>query len=216
MTIQILLADDHQIIRDGLRALLEKESGMKVIAEATNGRSAVELAERLQPDIAIMDLTMPDLNGIEAARRICASAKKTRVMILSMHSDRRFVAEALKAGSSAYLLKDCAFEELINAIRTVMKDQVYLSPQITKIVLKDYVAGLQSENLSAFHLLSERERQVLQMIAEGKTSKEVAADLKISLKTVETFRRRIMEKLDLNNLADLVKYAIREGLTSLD
>jgi two-component system, NarL family, response regulator NreC len=214
--IQILLADDHQIIRDGLRALLEKEPGMKVIAEATNSHSAIELAEKLRPDIAIMDLTMPDLNGIEAARRICASDKKTRVMILSMHSDRRFIAEALKAGSSAYLLKDCAFEELIVAIRMVMKDQIYLSPQIAKVVLKDYMKGLQFENLSVFNLLSGRERQVLQMIAEGKTSKEIAADLKISLKTVETFRRRIMEKLDLDNLADLVKYAIREGLTSLE
>jgi DNA-binding NarL/FixJ family response regulator len=216
MKIEILLADDHQIIRDGLRSLLEKEPGIQVIAEATNGLTAVELSERLQPDIVIMDLTMPDLNGIEAARRICASSSKTKVIILSMHSDRRFIAEALKAGSSAYLLKDCPFEELVDAIRTVMKRQVYLSPQIAKIVLKDYVKGLQYENSSAFTLLTDRERQVLQMISEGKTTKEVASDLKISVKTVETYRHRIMEKLDLDNLADLVKYAVREGLTSLE
>jgi DNA-binding NarL/FixJ family response regulator len=216
MKIQILLADDHQIIRDGLRALLEKEPGVEVIAEATNGLAAVELAEKFKPDIAIMDLTMPDLNGIEAARRICATSTKTKIIILSMHSDRRFIAEALKAGSSAYLLKDCAFEELIDAIQTVMRKQVYLTPQIAKIILKDYVKGLQYENPSAFTLLTERERQVLQMIAEGKTTKVVASDLKISVKTVETYRHRIMEKLDLDNLADLVKYAIREGLTSLE
>ena len=214
--IRILLADDHQILRDGLRTILEKESGMEVVAQAATGLEAANLAEKFQPDIAIMDLSMPDLNGIEATRQIRVSTPKTKIIILSMHSDRRFIAEALRAGASAYLLKDCAFEELIAAVRTVIANHVYLSPQIAKIVLKDYVKGISEKEPSAFTLLTNRERQILQMIAEGKTTKEVASELKISIKTVETHRHRIMEKLEIDNLAGLVKYAVREGLTSLE
>ena len=215
MTITIVLADDHKIMREGLRALLEKQPDFEVAAEADNGLNAVQLAKKLKPDIIIMDIGMPGLNGIEATRQIAAEAPSTKVIALSMHSDKRFVIEMLKAGASAYLLKDSASEELASAIRTVISGKPYLSPNITDVVLKDYLSTVSKTEPNAFTLLTPREREVLQLIAEGRTTKQIATALFLSVKTVETHRQQIMEKLGLRSIAELTKYAIREGLTSL-
>lgn len=214
--IRVLLADDHKIIRDGLRALLEKQVGITVIAEAANGRAAVQLTQELMPDIVVMDLSMPDLNGIEATRQIREKLPAVRIVALSMHSDKRFVIQILRAGASGYLLKDCAFEELAIAIRAVAANHTYLSPPMADLVLKDYLRQLPKSDPSAFSVLTNREREIVQMIAEGKSTKEIASLLGVSVKTVETHRQRTMEKLEINNIADLVKYAIREGLTTLE
>lgn len=216
MKIRILIADDHKIVRDGLRALLEKQTGMEVIAEAENGRKAVQLARELHPDIVIIDIGMPDLNGIDAARQIIAEVDRVKVIALSMHSDKRFVAQMFKAGASAYLLKDCAFEELAQAVNVVVAGQTYLSPEIAGPVMDDYVRHLTTTDSSGFSVLTAREREVLQLLAEGRATKEVAAELHVSIKTIETHRQQIMNKLRVRSLADLTKYAIREGLTSLE
>jgi two-component system, NarL family, response regulator NreC len=212
---KVLLADDHKIVRDGLRTLLEKHADIMVAGEAEDGREALQLARKLSPDVVVMDIAMPDLNGIEATRQILSEYPGIKIVALSMHSDKRFVSEMLKAGASAYLLKDCAFEELITAIRTVMKGKIYLSPGIAGVVLEDYIRTDRSSGLSVFSQLSDREREVLQLMAEGKTTKEVAAHLNVSIKTVETHRTNIMTKLDIHSIAELTKYAIREGLTTL-
>jgi DNA-binding NarL/FixJ family response regulator len=212
---KVLLADDHKIVRDGLRNLLEKHADIMVAGEAEDGREALHLARKLSPDVVVMDIAMPDLNGIEATRQILAELPDIKVVALSMHSDKRFVAEMLKAGASAYLLKDCAFEELITAIRTIMKDKIYLSPGIAGVVIEDYIRKDSRAESSVFSLLSDREREVLQLMAEGKTTKEMAAHLHVSIKTVETHRTNIMTKLNIHSIAELTKYAIREGLTSL-
>ena len=193
--IRVLLVDDHKIIRDGLRALLEKQTGITVIADAADGRAAVRLAEELKPDVIVMDVSMPDLNGIEATRQITERLPAVRIVALSMHSDKRFVTQILHAGASGYLLKDCAFEELEIAIRAVASNQTYLSAKMTDVVVKDYLRTLPKNESSAFSVLTNRERETLQMIAEGKTTKEIAATLGISVKTVETHRQRTMEKL---------------------
>lgn len=216
MKVRILIADDHKIVRDGLRALLEKQAGMEVIAEAENGRKAVRLARELCPDIVIIDIGMPDLNGIDAARQIIAEVDQVKIIALSMHSDKRFVAQMFKAGASAYLLKDCAFEELAQAVDIVVAGQTYLSPEIAGPVMEDYVRHLTTTDSSGFSVLTAREREVLQLLAEGKATKEVAAQLHVSIKTIETHRQQIMNKLKVRSLADLTKYAIREGLTSLE
>ncbi len=215
MSIRVLLADDHKIIREGLRALIENQSDMQVIAESPDGRTAVQLSQQLSPDVVIMDIAMPDLNGIEATRQIIASSSGVKVIALSMHSDRHFVAEMLKAGASGYLLKDCAFEDLAHAVRAVIEDQTYLSPQVANVVVADYIHRLPEVDDSAFSILSVREREVLQLLAEGGTTKEIASYLHVSVKTVETHRRNIMKKLDIYSMAELTKYAVREGLTSL-
>lgn len=215
MTIKVLLADDHKIVRDGLRTLLEKHADIAVLGEAEDGREALHLTRKLSPDIVVMDIAMPELNGIEATRQILSDHPGVKIVALSMHSDKRFVSEMLKAGASAYLLKDCAFEELITAIRTVMKGKIYLSPGIAGVVLEDYIRKDSKKDSSVFSVLSDREREVLQLMAEGKTTKEVAAHLNVSIKTVETHRTNIMTKLDIHSIAELTKYAIREGLTSL-
>jgi DNA-binding NarL/FixJ family response regulator len=216
MSIKILLADDHKIVRDGLRALIEKQQDMEVVAEAADGRTAVRLAKEMLPDVVIMDISMPDLNGIEAARQIVAGAPRVKIITLSMHSDSRFVKEVFKAGASGYLLKECAFEELARAIHTVAADQIYLSPRITHVVLNDYMSRLPMAEASVFSVLSAREREVLQLMAEGKTTKEIAYSLDLSVKTVEAHRQKIMEKSNIHSVAELTKYAIREGLTSLE
>lgn len=216
MSIRILLADDHKIVREGLKALLEKQSGMEVIAEAEDGRTTVKLVLELSPDVVIMDVGMPDMNGIEATRQIIANAPGVKVVGLSMHSDRRFVVEMLKAGARGYMLKDCAFEELANAILAVASNRTYLSPEIANIVIRDYAHLLSKEDLSVFSILTVREREVLQLLSEGKTTRECASCLKVSVKTVETHRQQIMNKLNIHSIAELTKYAIREGLTSLD
>jgi len=214
MTMRILIADDHRIMREGLRVLLEGQRGVTVVGEAENGRDAVRLAAELQPDLVIMDVSMDDLNGIEATRRITSSVKNVRILALSIHADRRFVLEMFRAGAAGYLLKDCAFDELIRAIRAVRQGHAYLTPKIAGIVVGEFVRELVSEPPQAAELTA-REREVLQLMAEGKNTKEIADRLGVSVKTVETFRRQLMSKLELNSVAELTKFAIREGLTSL-
>jgi two-component system response regulator NreC len=215
MSTRILLADDHKIIREGLKALLEKAPDMEVIAEAQDGLTAVRLSQKLKPDVVIMDIGMPDLNGIEATRQILAQYRNIKVVALSMHSDRRFVLQMLEAGASGYLLKDSAFEELISSIHTVMSNHPYLSPKITDVVIKEYLYSMSRTETTVFRVLTAREREVLQLLAEGKATKQIASALNVSVKTVETHRQQIMEKLDLHSVAELTKYAIREGLTTL-
>jgi DNA-binding NarL/FixJ family response regulator len=216
MSIRIILADDHKIVRDGLRALIENQAGMKVIAEADNGRETVRLARDLLPDLVIMDIGMPDLNGIDATRQIAAELPDVKVIALSMHSDRRFVVQMFRAGASGYLLKDCAFEELARAVNAVLKNQTYLSPAVAGPVMEDYIHRLSTLDNIAYPILSPREREVLQLLAEGRSTKETASLLCVSTKTVETHRQQIMSKLNIHTTAELIKYAIREGLTSLD
>jgi DNA-binding NarL/FixJ family response regulator len=219
MVTKILLADDHQIVREGLKSLLNSHEDMQVVGEARDGRSAVQMAKDLSPDVVIMDVGMPHLNGIEATRQITSREPEAKVVALSMHADRRFMGEMLKAGAKGYLLKDGAFEELATAIRSVVANKVYLSPRIANVMVDDYVHRSPSQpngDASAFARLTPREREVLQLMAEGRATKEIAMDLKVSIKTVETHRRQIMEKLSIHSVAELTKYAIREGLTSLD
>ena len=216
MGITILLVDDHKILRQGLRTLLAKEIDMQVVAEAEDGRDAVRLVREMSPQVVIMDVGMPDLNGIEATRQILQESPETKVIALSMHSDRRFVTNMIKAGASGYLLKDSAFEELATAIRVVMARKTYLSHEIAHVVVKDYVQGGSKDDPSVFSILSPREREVLQLIAEGKTNRQIAEMLNVSLKTIETHRQQIMNKLEIHNIVELTKYAIREGLASLD
>ncbi|MCK8600964.1 response regulator [Desulfoferrobacter suflitae] len=216
MSVRLLIADDHNIVRDGLRALLETQQNLQVIAEAENGRKAVRLVRELSPDVVIIDVGMPGLNGIDATRQIVAEANETKVIALSMHSDRRFVAQMFKAGAAAYLLKDCAFEELVQAVDVVVAGQIYLSPEIAGAVIEDYVRHISRTDSSGFSVLTAREREVLQLLAEGKATKEIAAELFVSVKTIETHRQQIMHKLKVGSLADLIKYAIREGITFLD
>ena len=212
---RILIADDHQIFREGLKSLLEKNSGLRVVGEAKDGFEAVKLAHELQPDLVIMDITMPDLNGIGASRRILQEFPDCKIIALSMHADKRYVIELLKAGVKGYVLKDSAFEELHLAIRNALKNQTYLSPAITEIVVREFV-GEKNEPAakSVFMVLTAREREILQLLAEGKATKEIAAKLAICAKTVETHRKQIMDKLQIHSVAELTKYAIREGLTS--
>jgi two-component system response regulator NreC len=212
---KILLADDHRIMRDGLRALLKNEPDIEVVAEAENGREAVEMSRKLKPDVVVMDMSMPGLNGVEATGQILALDDNVKVLALSMYSDKRFVMGALSAGASGYVLKDCAFEELVQAIRTVVINRTYLSPSITDIVVESYRLS-QTSPTQSFPVLTPREREVLQLVTEGASAKEIASLLQVSAKTVETHRQHIMEKLKTRSVADLTKYAIREGLTSLD
>jgi DNA-binding NarL/FixJ family response regulator len=216
MKIRILLADDHRLFRDGLRTLLDQREDMEVVGEAVDGPAAVAAAVQHKPDIVLMDISMPELNGIEATRKIVADRATTRVIMLSMHSDQRFVTESLRAGASGYVLKDCAIDELIEAIRTVTRKQIFLSATIAESVIKDYIGLTVNRSDSVFSTLSAREREVLQLLAEGNSTKEIAARLEVSIKTVETHRKQIMDKLDIHSIAELTKYAIREGLTPLD
>ena len=217
-SIKIILADDHRLMREGLRSLLEKQPGMETLAEADNGRSAVKLARELKPDVVVMDVSMPDLNGIEATRQIIKEAPAVKVLGLSMHADKHFITEMLKAGASGYLLKHCAFDELGHAIRTISTGQIYLSPAITGIVIQDYI---HTAHNSGIHCsvsdpeLTSREREVLQLLAEGKSTRDIADCLNLSVKTIETHRQNIMDKLQLHSIAELTKYAIVEGLTEL-
>lgn len=216
MTLRVLLVDDHRMFREALRPLLAQTPGFEIVGEAGDGQQAIEFAARLAPDVVIMDVSMPGLNGLEATRRILADRPRTRVVVLSMHADRRFVAETLRAGAAAYVLKDAGFAELVRALQAVAEGRTYLSEPVRQLVVQEYVAGLQREDRSAFSLLSAREREVLQLVAEGASTKEIGDRLSVSVKTVETHRRQIMEKLDLHSVAELTKYAIREGLTPLD
>jgi len=215
MSINVILVDDHRIVRQGLRALLEKEGDMEVVSEASNGRDAVRLAGEMSPDVIVLDISMPEMNGIEAARRIVLANPASRILVLSMHGDKRFVVEMFSAGVKGYILKDCAAHELVRAIRTIYGGETYLSPQIAGIVIKDFIKMMPAVSPETSPQLSAREREVLQLLAEGKNAKEIAFILSVSSKTVDTFRQNIMKKLELNTIAELTKYAIREGLTSL-
>lgn len=213
--LNVLIADDHRMLRQGLRSLLEKEPDLRVVAESDNGREAIAAAEKGQIDLAIMDISMPGLNGIEASRKLLAINPAMRVIGLSMHTDRRFVSEMLNAGAVGFVSKDAAFEELVQAIRTVLSGKVYLSPAVAGVVVDAYLRRSESADRTVFSALTAREREVLQLMAEGRNTKQIAIDLHVSIKTVETHRRQIMEKLDLYSVAELTKYAIREGLTTL-
>jgi DNA-binding NarL/FixJ family response regulator len=212
--VKIILADDHKLIRSGLRELIEKEPGFKVIAEADTGRSAVKKCLQLQPDVVLMDISMPDLNGMDATRQILGSLPEAKIIILSVHSSRRIVAESLKTGASGYLLKNCSSEEMMAAISTVVRDETFLSPEIASIMRDDYLRLLKDEESIKSSGLTPREREVLQLLAEGMNTKEIAFSLNLSAKTIEVHRLNIMNKLEIHSVAELTKYAIREGITS--
>mgnify|MGYP006290161459 CR=1 FL=1 len=213
---RILLADDHTMMRDGLRLVIEKQPDMQVVGECRDGHETVRACAKLSPHLIVMDIAMPGLNGIEATRQVTGTAQNTKVIALSAHSDRRFITEALKAGASGYLLKHSASEELIQAIRAVTSGRTYLSPEITGTIVNEYKRIAPNDDGSAFSQLSEREREVLQLLTEGKTRKEAADILHLSVKTIGTHAEHIMEKLNTHSLPELTKYAIREGLTSLE
>jgi two-component system response regulator NreC len=214
LVIRILLADDHRIMRDGLHALLMNESDIEVVAESSDGREALELTRSVKPDIVIMDMCMPGLNGIDATRQILSLDSSIKVLALSMYADKRFIMGALAAGASGYVLKDCAFEELVKAIHTVIEGKTYLSQGILDIVVDSCKSVDLSQN-QLFLALTLREREVLQLLSEGTSIRETAQILNISSKTIETHRQHIMEKLNIHSVAELTKCAIREGLTSL-
>ena len=214
-TIRILLADDHTVVRKGLRLLLESHPGFQVVADAADGREAVALAIEHRPDVAVMDVAMPTLNGIEAARQISAKLPQTAIVFLSMHSDESYVLKALKAGARAYLLKDSAEYDLIAAVKAVSEGKAFFSPAISKMVVEDYLRQMQERNVEdSYELLTTREREILQLFAEGKSNKEIAAILSLSAYTVETHRSNIFEKLNLHSIAELILYAIRKGVIS--
>jgi DNA-binding NarL/FixJ family response regulator len=213
---RILLADDHKMMREGLRSLLEEKLGYECVAEANDGYEAVKKAKEFHPDIVIMDIVLPNLNGIEATRQIKAEQPDIEVVVLSMHATRNYVLQVLQAGASAYLLKDSALEDLAAALTAVSKGGMYLSPAITSAVaLKNEAAGVSPKNVVDVQHLTRRELQVLQLIADGKSTKEIAATLEVSVKTIETHRKQIMDKLGIRSVAGLTKYCLREGLTSL-
>ena len=211
--IRILLADDHTVIRSGLKLLLERQADFEVVGEAEDGRKAIQLAESLQPDVIVMDVAMPNLNGIEATRQITTALPKVAVVVLSMHSDESYVMRALKAGAKGYLLKDSAEADLIQAIRTVVTGKSYFSAAVSKMLLEDYVQNLRQRGIEdSYDLLTPREREVLQLAAEGKSNKESAALLNLSAYTVETHRTNLMQKLGLHSVPELILYAVRKGI----
>lgn len=214
-TIRILLADDHKLIRGGLRLVIGQQPDLSVVGEADDGRQAVELTKSLKPKVVVMDIGMPNLNGIEAARQITAMRPDTAVVMLSMHSDEGYVLRALGAGARGYLLKDSATTDLVQAIRAVVEGKSFFSPDVSKVLLEDYVRKLRRSGAEdSYDLLSPREREVLQLVAEGKSNKEVASLLNLSVYTVETHRAKIMQKLNLNGVPELILYAVRKGIIS--
>ncbi len=214
MPVNILLADDHAMMRDGLKSILENELHMHVIAQAENGRSAVAMALLHKPDVIVMDITMPDLNGIEATRQIMAEQPGAKVIALSMHTEKHFITDMLEAGASAYILKQNAADELELALDAILSNRIYISPRLNDIIITDYVRRVQEQKEHS-NLLTPKEREVLQLLAEGKASKEIAHILGSSANTIETHRKHIMEKLKIYTIAELTKYAIREGFTQL-
>jgi len=211
--IRILLADDHTVMRNGLRLLLERQPNLEVVGEASDGRETVRMAERVSPDVVVMDIAMPNLNGIEATRQITASRPEAAIVILSMHSDESYVVRALKAGARAYLLKDSAEGDLISAIHAISEGKSFFSPAISRILVEDYMRQLEQRHVEdTYELLTAREREILQLLAEGKTNKEVAAILNLSVYTIETHRTHILQKLNLHNVPELILYAVRKGI----
>ncbi len=215
MSIRVLLADDHTLMRAGLRMVVDAQPDLTVIGEANDGREAVAMARELKPDIVVMDIGMPSLNGIEAARQIRASLPDTQIVMLSMHSDEGYILRALKAGAKAYLLKDSAEADLARAMRAAAAGKSFFSPAVGKVLLEDYMRKLERTGVEdSYELLSPREREILQLVAEGKSSKEVAHILNLSIYTVETHRARIMQKLNLRGIPELILYAVRKGFIS--
>jgi two-component system response regulator NreC len=214
--IRVLLADDHAMIRQGLRLLIEKQPDIELVFEAKDGREAVEHVREFLPEVVIMDLSMPNLNGIEATRQIINEFPNIKVIALSIHSNNRFVSDMLEAGASGYVLKECLFEELVQAIHIVKEGRSYLSPQITGIVIEDYIKRITKVVDSPLSSLTVREREVFQLVAEGKSTKEVALELNVSTKTVDANRRKVMDKLNANSIVDLVKIAISGNLIDFD
>ena len=216
MEIRILIVDNHRIVREAIRSRLSNEPGLDIVGEAEDGRIAIQLARELNPDVIIMETSMPNLNGIEATRQIINELPEVKVIALSSHWDRRSVCEMFKAGASGYVPKDCAFGELVSAIRNVASNHTYLSSRISGIVVEGYIHRLEENEGSVYSVLTAREREVLQLVAEGKSTKVIAKELHVSTKTIEWHRSQLMNKLRVQSVAELVKYAIREGLTSLD
>jgi DNA-binding NarL/FixJ family response regulator len=217
MALNVFIAEDHTLVRSGIRALLESGHDLKVVGEAANGREAVERIQQLQPELVLMDVAMAELNGIDAARQVHATVPNARIIMLSMHEERQYVFESLKAGATGYVLKSAAFQDLIAAIETVMSDRNYISPALSSVVMNDYIRRAQGdEKATELGRLSGREREVLQLIAEGKSSAEVGALLHISVRTVDTHRHNIMTKLEIHSIAGLTKFAIRHGLCVLN
>lgn len=215
MEIRILIADNHRIVREAICSRLSNEPGLDIVGEAEDGRIAIQLARELSPDVIIMETSMPNLNGIEATRQIINELPEVKVIALSSHWDRRSVCEMLKAGASGYLPKRCAFEELVSAIQNVVSDRTYLSSHISGLVVDEYLHRTVEQGKSAYSILTDREREVLQLIAEGKSTKRIARELFVSPKTIEWHRSQLMKKLRIDSVAELVKYAISEGLTSV-
>ena len=215
MSIKIILADDHKIVREGLISLLNQQDDMKVLADAAEGFSIIQFARKFKPDVVITDISMPELNGIEATEVIHKEFPKMKIIALSMHSEKHVILRVLRAGANGYLLKDSAFLELVKAIRSVLKGEIYLSSKITDMVVNEYIKKI-SENESDLDLLSVREKEVLQLISEGKSTKEIAALLFVSIKTIESHRKHLMEKLGLFTVADLTRFAIKEGLIFIE
>jgi two-component system, NarL family, response regulator NreC len=213
--VRILLADDHNILRDGMRLLLERQPGFSVVGEAADGREIVEMAREHHPDVIVMDIAMPNMNGIEATRRIVEKRPETGVVILSMHYDESYVLRSLKAGARAYLLKDALKAELISAIRAVAEGRSFFSPKVSRVLQEDYVKALnRKDSDDTYELLTDREREILQLVAEGKTNKEIASLLTVSLYTVDTHRTHILQKLNLHSVPELILYAVRKGIIS--
>ena len=215
MEIRILLADDHTVMRNGLRLLLERQPNLKVVGEASDGREAVEMAAAQAPDVVVMDIAMPHLNGVEAARQIASRSPHTAIAILSMHSDESYVIRSLKAGARAYLLKDSAEADLIAAIHAITEGKSFFSPAVRSLLKEDYMRQLAEVGADdSYELLTTREREVLQLVAEGKSNKEIAGLLNLSLYTVETHRTHILQKLGLHSVPELILYAVRKGIIS--
>jgi two-component system response regulator NreC len=215
MSKKVFLADDHEIMREGLSVLLRKNSDMEVVGQAADGRNAVKMACELRPDVILMDIAMPNLNGIEATRQLISKLPDAKIMALSTHSSKSVVVKMLRAGASGYMLKDSAFEELITGINAMIEGRTYLCTKIANVVLSDYMNMLADPKRYGGDELTPREREVLQLVAEGATTKDIACGLHVSVKTVDSHREHIMNKLNIHNVAELTKYAIREGVTFL-